>query len=251
MKNKNKPKDASAKIEMDGELDKISFGTVQDYYNDVVAVIASYNVKKTDTELIKLMAKKVLDTMFAKLIIEYLNQSSGIDFKTICEKINEIQRLTKATGANKQAPRHNTHGKEVQLANTDRKFLGVCGNCQKRCGDYLHPKSNGGGGTITASGGGIGKPCNNCGMKWHNEDKCWKKHPGNAPQWYKDMQKKKEASGVSVEMMLASLELNEVIATSSIEAEEQVKAEVQQDLHGIKAVLAKIEKMQDFAYARL
>ena len=33
MKKKNKPKDTSAKIEMDGELEKISFGTAQDYYN--------------------------------------------------------------------------------------------------------------------------------------------------------------------------------------------------------------------------
>ena len=69
----------------------------------------------------------------------------------------------------------------------DEKFLGICGNCQKRYRnkgkDSPHPKSNGGGGTNTASSGGIGKPCNNCGMKGHNKDKCWKKHLGNAPQW--------------------------------------------------------------------
>ena len=84
-------------------------------------------------------------------------------------------------------------------------------------------------------------------MKGHNKDKCWKKHPGNAPQWYKDMQKKKEASGASFEMMLASVDL----IKSSIEAEKQAKAKVQQDLHGIKAVLEKMEETQDFAYARL
>ena len=95
MKKKNKPKNASDEIEMDGELDKISFGTAQDYYNDVVAVIARYDVKKTDAELIKLMAKKVSNAMFSKLIIESLNQSSGQDFETICNETNEIQRLTK------------------------------------------------------------------------------------------------------------------------------------------------------------
>ena len=67
----------------------------------------------------------------------------------------------------------------------------------------------------------------------------------------KDVQKKKEASGASVEMMLASLELNEVIAKRSIEAEKQAKAEVQQDLHDIKAVLEKIDETHNFAYACL
>ena len=52
-------------------------------------------------------------------------------------------------------------------------------------------------------------------------------------------------------MMLASLKLNEVIAISSIEADKQVKAEVQQGLHGINVVLEKIEEMQDVAYACL
>ena len=171
MKKKNKPKDAIAKIEMDGELEKISFGTAQDYYNQVVAVIARYDVVKTDTELIKLMAKKVSNTVFSKLIIESLNQASGQYFEAVCDKINEIQRLTKATGGNKQA-----QGKETASTNTDGKFLGICGNYQKRCGnkrkDFPHPKSGGGGGTNTGSGSGIGKPCNNCGMKGHNEDKC-------------------------------------------------------------------------------
>ena len=65
MMKKNKPKDASAEIEMDGELEKISFGTAQDYYNQVVAVIARYDVKKTNTELIKLMAKIVLKAILS------------------------------------------------------------------------------------------------------------------------------------------------------------------------------------------
>ena len=47
--------------------------------------------------------------------------------------------------------------------------------------------------------------------------------------------------------MLASVELMK----SSIEAEKQAKAEVQQDLHGIKAVLEKMEETQDFVYVRL
>ena len=51
-------------------------------------------VKETDTELIKLMAKKVSNAMFARLIIKSLNQSLGQDLETICNKINEIQCLT-------------------------------------------------------------------------------------------------------------------------------------------------------------
>ena len=47
--------------------------------------------------------------------------------------------------------------------------------------------------------------CNVCGKKGHAKDDCWKVHPEKAPQWFQDLQKKKEASGSSVEVVLASV----------------------------------------------
>lgn len=44
----------------------------------------------------------------------------------------------------------------------------------------------------------------------HVETDSWKKHPEKSPEWYKELQKKKEpneASGSNVEMSLARVEI--------------------------------------------
>ena len=46
-----------------------------DYYNLVVMVMARYEVDKSDTDLIKIVAKKVNSLMYAKMVIEHLNQN--------------------------------------------------------------------------------------------------------------------------------------------------------------------------------
>ena len=72
MKRKNKPKDMSAEIEMEAELHKIQFRTAIDYYNDVVAVTSNYEVKKSDTDLIKIMSTKVTSAMYAAMILSHM-----------------------------------------------------------------------------------------------------------------------------------------------------------------------------------
>ncbi len=47
----------STEIELDQKLDKVKFGNAIDYYNDIIGVTARYEVTKSDTELIKIMAK--------------------------------------------------------------------------------------------------------------------------------------------------------------------------------------------------
>ena len=56
-KQKCKPSDVSAKIELDQELDKVKFGNAIDYCNGIIGVMAQCEVTKSDTELIKIMAK--------------------------------------------------------------------------------------------------------------------------------------------------------------------------------------------------
>ena len=63
---KNKPKDVSAEIELDAELKKIQFRNANDYYNNVVVVTAQFDVTKLDTDLIKIMAKKVHSSVYVK-----------------------------------------------------------------------------------------------------------------------------------------------------------------------------------------
>ena len=203
MKLKNKPKDTSAEISLDADLDKVEFSRAEDYYNDVVAVCSRYDVSKTETDLVKQLAKKVTSSVYAKMIIDHLdNGAVNHSLEKICEDIRKIQRLTKANGTS-QKPK----GKEVQLANADvaaGSFKGICGYCGEKCGYKRKdcPKRKNGG----SKGGGAknsDKTCNYCGKKGHIEADCWKKHPEKVPDYIK---KKNEGGGASVEVMLMSLE---------------------------------------------
>lgn len=203
---KHKPKDASAEIQLDAELNAIPFKEAQTYYNDTAAVLAKYNVQKSETEVIKVMAKKVQNSTFAKTIIEHLNSADDDNLEELCNEIGAVQRLTRATGSD---PQKNT-GKEVSLASTSGDFAGRCNRCRKHTGymakDCPCPKNKSGG------GGGSNKKCNHCGGN-HKEDRCWKKHPEKAPDWFKEKMKKreqeKEASGADIEIMLTHVDLAE------------------------------------------
>ena len=206
---KNKPKDVSAEIELDAELEKVQFRNANDYYNDVVAVMARFDVVKSDTDLIKIMAKKVNSSVYANEILKHLGDASQADdLETMCEEISKIQRLTKANGGNSRGK-----DKEVQLTSAEGgkgDFKGICGHCKKRCGykrkDCPLQKASGNGGNSNNGGGNGDKTCSHCGRKGHLESGCWKKHPEKAPQWWKDLQAKGEAAGGSVEIMVASVE---------------------------------------------
>ena len=213
MKRKNKPKDMSAEIEMEAELNKIQFRNAIDYYNDIVNVTSNYEVGKTDTELIKIMSTKVNSTMFTSMILKHMEDITVVDdLEELCTEIGKIQRLAKSTG---RADRNEGGGKETQLSSAEGggTFKGICGRCKTVCGykrkDCPKKKAGGGnGGSGGGSGGGNSKYCNHCKTKGHDEDGCWKLHPDKAPQWYKDLKDKSggETAGNSVEMMLAQVE---------------------------------------------
>ena len=57
-----------------------------------------------------------------------------------------------------------------------------------------------------SNGSGSGKKCSSCGKDGHTDASCWKKFPDKGPQWYKDSNKKGEAAGSSVEVVLATLD---------------------------------------------
>ena len=99
MMKRNKPNNACAEIEFNAELKKVKFSTAPDYYNEVVAITARFDVTRSETELIRMMAKKVSNSMFAKLIIKHLTLTANHhNLETLCNEIGEIQRLAKATG---------------------------------------------------------------------------------------------------------------------------------------------------------
>ena len=216
MKRKNKPKDMSAEIEMEAELHKIQFRSAVDYYNDVVGVTSRYEVKKSDTELIKIMSTKVNSATFAAMILAHMEDTTNPDdLEELCSEIGKIQRLAKTTGKSDRS--NDAGGKETQLNSAEGggTFKGICGNCKTRCGyrrkDCPKKKGGGNGGGSGSGSGGGGKYCDHCKSTGHNKDKCWKLHPELAPQWYKDMKERSssEAAGSSVEMMLAQVDEGE------------------------------------------
>ena len=86
---KNKPKEVSAETELGAKLEKIQFRMANDYYNLVVMVMARYEVDKSDMDLIKIMAKKVNSPMYAKMVIEHLNQTATQhDLEELCGEIS-------------------------------------------------------------------------------------------------------------------------------------------------------------------
>ena len=216
MKQKNKPKDMSTEIEMEAELQKVQFRSAVDYYNDIVGVTSNYEVKKTETELIKIMSTKVNSTMFAAMILTHMEDTTNPDdLEELCNEIGKIQRLAKANGKSDRS--NDAGGKETQLNSAEGggTFKGICGNCKTRCGykrkDCPKKKAGGNGGGSGSGSGGGGKYCDHCKSTGHEKDKCWKLHPELAPQWYKDMKAKSsgEAAGSSVEMMLAQVDESE------------------------------------------
>ena len=62
----------SAKIELDQELEKVKFNNAIDYYNGIIGVMAQFEVTKSDTVLIKVMAKKYKNLLYANMILKHL-----------------------------------------------------------------------------------------------------------------------------------------------------------------------------------
>ena len=216
---KNKPNDTTAEMELDAALDKVQFRQAGQFYNDVVSVCARFDIQKSETDLVKLLARKQLSAAYAKMVLDHLKGSTH-DLDVLCTEIGEIQRLTKQVNDNRSGGgngnQRSAKDKETVLASTegDGKFRGVCGKCKTVCGYKTktcpYPKANSGGGNAGGNGGGgSGKKCNNCGMNGHVEANCWKKHPDQAPQWYKDQKARNgnsEGAGTSIDIMLASVE---------------------------------------------
>ena len=59
LKEKHKLCDASAKITLTAELRAIPFKMASDYYNDVVSVLARYDLLVSETESIQFLAERV------------------------------------------------------------------------------------------------------------------------------------------------------------------------------------------------
>jgi hypothetical protein len=63
---------------------------VIDYYNGIIGVMARFEVTKSDTELIKVMAKQCKNLLYANMILQHLAGTIQ-DFEAICKTIGKVQ----------------------------------------------------------------------------------------------------------------------------------------------------------------
>jgi hypothetical protein len=61
---------------LENTLEKVNFKDAGQYYNDIVGKTACFDVSKSDTELIKIMAKKVNSALYAMVILEHLSSTN-------------------------------------------------------------------------------------------------------------------------------------------------------------------------------
>ena len=186
MGRKYQPSDTTAELELDTALESLKFGgaDANTYYNTVVSVMTQFSVTKSDTDLIKLMARKVTSATYTKMIIDHMVARTANDFQELCNQISTVQRLVGVSNSNSNGKKKNAE-KEIAVVGTE---------------------------TAGKKKSGKNVICNHCHKKGHVEDDCWKKHPEKIPQWVRDKQakraeKEKSASETgNVEVVVASIE---------------------------------------------
>ena len=90
MKKKSKSSNETAEIALDNNLDDIKFTSAKKYYNNVIAVTARYDVPVSEKDLVKKLAKRVDNAVYAKVIINHLDGATK-DLDVLCMEISEIQ----------------------------------------------------------------------------------------------------------------------------------------------------------------
>ena len=186
MERKYQPSDTTAELELDTALESLKFGggDANSYYNAVVRIMTQYSVTKSDTDLIKLMARKVTSATYTKMIIDHMVAGTANNFQELCNQISTVQRLVGVSNSNSNGKKKNAE-KEIAVVETE---------------------------TAEKKKSGKNVTCNHCHKKGHVEANCWKKHPEKIPQWVRDKQakraeKEKSASETgNVEVVVASIE---------------------------------------------
>ena len=78
----------SAEIELDQEVENVKFNNAIHYYNDIIGVMAHFEVAKSDTDFDQTHSK-YKNSVYANMILRHL--VSGIqDFEAICEDRGKV-----------------------------------------------------------------------------------------------------------------------------------------------------------------
>ncbi len=129
IKAKCQPSDLTAEVELEEELENVKFHSASDYYKSFVNIQSKYDVIISETDQVKMLAKKCNSQTFSKMIMDHLNDTTiPNSLETICSDIGKIQRLAKTGSGGGQKGGE----KEVHLAQADGYFPGTCSHCGKK-----------------------------------------------------------------------------------------------------------------------
>ena len=90
MRSKHKPQDVMAEMQLENAPEKVNFKDAGQDYSDILGVTAHFDVIKSDTEVIMIMAKKVNSATYAKVILEHLSSTNPDDLEALCDEIGKI-----------------------------------------------------------------------------------------------------------------------------------------------------------------
>ena len=95
MESKFRPSDTTVELELDTALEAIRFSRADKYYNQVIKARSQYAVTKLESDLIKLMTRKVNSATYSKEILDHLGSGNPADFERICSEISDVQRWSR------------------------------------------------------------------------------------------------------------------------------------------------------------
>ena len=187
------PDDTTAEIDMELAVSRVRFKNGQAYYAEVMGVLANFTCTMTDKELIKDMAKKTNNTTYVRMISDELKKPSP-NFKSICDELDNIQRLAQVSLTGSDKPKDTTK-KEVSLANAD----GGKGKCSHCGGAHKRKECNKLKAALEKQG-----DCPHCDKSGHLASECFVKHPEKKPSWFG---KKKQSGKKSNEASMAEIQV--------------------------------------------
>ena len=130
LEEKHKPSDSSKKILLTSELRAVPLKMANDYNNDVVSVLARFNIILTETEFIEFMSVRIKNISIAKIFIDHLNKlKMNQSLETLCNEIAAVQKLLKVFGSNTSSSKGQ---KEVNLTSANGKKSGKKGDVDKK-----------------------------------------------------------------------------------------------------------------------
>ena len=194
------PKDITAEIDLENQVQQVRFKRGTEYYAEVTEVLSHFTCTLSEKELIKDMAKKTQNSTYAKMISDELRKPTP-NFKLLCDELDSVQRLA---GLSLSGSKSNKKEKEVALASQEKSKSDakVKSNCSYCNGKHKRKDCK----KLKAALEKQGK-CPHCDKEGHLDSECFIKHPEKKPSWFgKKSKGGSETSANNLEIQVVNID---------------------------------------------